>query len=355
MPTLTARLDKVSRGITHPAMRKFFPLVCVVALLALLLPACGGGTGTTSLTLYTDRNSTEIGNLFDAFAKANNIQIKVRTGSTAELTAALMEEGKKSPADLVYLESGGALSLLAKQGVLGQLPADLLAKVDKPFAAPDGSWVGATGRVRTVVYNTDQIDPAKDLPPSILGFTDPKWKGKIGWAPAHGETQGFLTALRAQLGDEATLAFLKGLQANQPKTYSNNIAITQAVATGEVSAGLVNHYYVYRLGQGNPGYKAKNYYFLNGAPGSFVDVSAVGITSTSGQRAAALKFIGYLLSPTAQQYYADNIFEFPLAKGAPQPKDVPSLASLQPPQIDLATLTDTKGTIELMRKAGVLS
>ncbi len=64
--------------------------------------------------------------------------------------------------------------------------------------------------------------------------------------------------------------------------------------------------------------------------------------------------IDYLLSPKSQQYYADNIFEFPLAKGAPQPKDVPTLASLQPPQIDLATLTDTKGTIELMRKAGVL-
>ncbi len=158
-----------------------------------------------------------------------------------------------------------------------------------------------------------------------------------------------------KLGDDSTLAFLKGLQANQPKTYSNNIAITQAVAAGEVSVGFVNHYYVYRLGQGNPNYKAKNYFFLNGAPGSFVDVSAVGITTTSKQPEAALKFVAYLLSSKAQQYYADNIFEFPLAKGAPQPAGVPTLASLQPPQIDLATLTDTKGTIELMRKAGVLS
>jgi len=178
-------------------MRRLFSLLCALGLVAVLLPACGG-SGVTSLTLYTDRNSTEIGNLFDEFAKTNNIQIKVRTGSTAELTAALMEEGKKTPADLVYLESGGALSLLAKQGVLGQLPADELNKVDAKFAAPDRSWVGSMGRVRTVVYNVDQINPDKELPTSILGFTDPTWKGKIGWAPAHGETQGFRTALRSQ-------------------------------------------------------------------------------------------------------------------------------------------------------------
>jgi ABC-type Fe3+ transport system substrate-binding protein len=37
-----------------------------------------------------------------------------------------------------------------------------------------------------------------------MDFTDPKWKGRIGWAPTHGEWQMILLiAIRIEEGEEA--------------------------------------------------------------------------------------------------------------------------------------------------------
>lgn len=323
-------------------------------LLILTISACGG-TADNTVTLYTDRGSQEIGNLFEDYAKANNISVRVRIGSTGELTALLLEEGDKSPADLIYIESGGALGLLAERGMLSKLPSSVLDKVDAKFKAPGGEWVGVTGRIRTVVYNTSRINPDVDLPKDILGFTDTKWKGRIAWAPAHGETQGFITALRITMGEAATEQWLKGIQANSPRVYGNNIAITQGVASGEADVGFVNHYYVHRfIAERGESFRARNYYFKDGAPGSFVDISGAAILASSNDKALAEKLITYLTGPEAQKYYAEKVFEFPVAENEFQPAGVPPLSTLQPPSIDLSKLTDTQGTVQLMRRAGVL-
>lgn len=329
-------------------------LLFVASLLTAVVAISCSSSSDNTVTLYTDRGSLEIGSLFEDYATANNISLKVRSGSTGELTALLLEEGNRTPADLIYIESGGALGHLAEAGLLTELPGDLLSKVDTKFRSPDGKWMGVTGRIRTIVYNTARIDP-KDLPDSILGFTDPKWKGRIGWAPGHGETQGFITALRSTLGDAETELWLRGIQANQPVVYGNNIAITQGVASGAVNVGFVNHYYVHRfIAERGEAFGARNYYFENGAPGSFVDVSGVGLIATSKHKENALKLLTYLAEDEAQRYYAQRVFDFPVASTQFQPAGVPPLATLQPPDINISTLTDTQGTVQLMRRAGVL-
>ena len=68
--------------------------------------------------------------------------------------------------------------------------------MDPRFRSPAGLWIGTSGRARTIIYNTDAIDPETDLPPSILDFTQPEWRGRVGWAPRNGSFQAFVTALR---------------------------------------------------------------------------------------------------------------------------------------------------------------
>ena len=73
----------------------------------------------------------------------------------------------------MFLQDPGSLGALSGAGVLERLPDGLLERVDSRFRSRKGEWVGTSGRARTVVYNTAAIDPAKDLPSSIMDFTDP--------------------------------------------------------------------------------------------------------------------------------------------------------------------------------------
>ena len=59
-----------------------------------------------------------------------------------------------------------------------------------------------SGRVRVLVYNTDDVDPAT-LPDSVLDLTDPAYSGKVAVAPANGSFQDFVSAMRVQQGDDA--------------------------------------------------------------------------------------------------------------------------------------------------------
>jgi len=102
----------------------------------------------------------------------------------------------------------------------------LLNKVDARYRSSDGEWVGITGRVRTVDYNTKLVQPA-DLPNSIFSFTDPKWKGKVA-----GHQQMVISSLRHSLqvsqGEKAK-QWLEGIK-NNPQVYPKNTAIVEALS-----------------------------------------------------------------------------------------------------------------------------
>ena len=94
-----------------------------------------------------------------------------------------------------------------------------------------------------MAYNEDNVSH-DELPPSILDYTDPKWKGRIGWAPTNGSFQAFVTAMRLTEGEEATEEWLRGIVDNGAVAFDSNIAVRDAIASGEVDVGFINHYYV---------------------------------------------------------------------------------------------------------------
>jgi iron(III) transport system substrate-binding protein len=216
-----------------------------------------------------------------------------------------------------------------------------------------------TGRARVVAYNTRKLTE-RDLPDSIFGFTDPKWKGRIGWPPTNGSFQAFVTALRVQEGDQRARQWLEGIKANQPKAYSNNTTALEAVASGEVDVAFINHYYLYtQLVQKGPSYPVRNYYPRAGDAGAMVNVAGVGVLASSKHREAALRLVDYLLSPEAQRYFAgetpEDAYEYPLVKGVPTHPDLQPLASIKTPQIDLGSLSDLDGTLKMLREVGLIS
>ncbi|HYN88166.1 MAG TPA: hypothetical protein VER55_06535, partial [Ardenticatenaceae bacterium] len=64
--------------------------------------------------------------------------------------------------------------------------------------------------------------------------------------------------------------------------------------------------------------------------------------------------VAFLLSPEAQQYFADETFEYPLAEGIEASVELPPLGELEAPEIELTELADLEGTLALLSEVGVL-
>lgn len=308
-----------------------------------------------SLIVYSGRNEKLIGPLVERFRKESGLNVQVRYGDTAELAATILEEGKNSPADIFFAQDAGALGALALEERLRSLPESTLAKVPSRFRSAQGVWVGISGRARVVAYNPDKVKES-DLPASIQGFTDPRWKNRMGWAPTNGSFQSFVTALRKLQGDQATEKWLRGIQANRPRVYSNNSTALRAVAAGEVDVAFVNHYYLFQVQKqsGEP-LKARNYYPKNGDPGALINVAGVGILDTAANSENALQFLDFLLRQESQRYFAESTFEYPLVEGVSAHSYLTPLSEIQTPLLDLGDLADLKGTLALLQKAEVLN
>lgn len=304
------------------------------------------------LTVYSGRSESLVGPLLERFEDDSGIEVNVRYADTAELAALLLEEGARSPADVFFAQDAGALGAVGNAGLFAALDDDVLGLVDARFVDPDGSWIGVSGRARTVAYTT-QEDVV--LPDSILEFTDPSWSGRIGWAPANGSFQAFVTALRVIEGEEAARSWLEGILANDPVAYPSNTAAVEGVAAGEVDVAFVNHYYLLRLiAENGDDYPVAQKFFDDGDPGSLVNIAGVGRLATSDQPEAAEALIRYLLGQEAQTYFTEATYEFPLSGEAVADPRLPELASIEAPDVDLSLLADLPGTVELLREVGAI-
>ena len=338
-------------------------LLAVLLLATLAVVGCGRSGEPSApaedqgrtLTIYSGRSQTLAHPLLESFGEQTGVDIRVKYAGSASTAATLLEEGKNTLADVVFMQDPGSLGILADAGILAAMPQETLDKVDPRFRSPAGFWVGTSGRARTIIYNSDAIDSETDLPPSILDFTAPEWKGRVGWAPRNGSFQAFVTALRLTIGEEAARAWLEGMRDNEAVDYPNNTTIVSATAAGEVDVGLVNHYYLERfLEEHGPGFGARNHFIGNGDPGALVLVAGVGILATSENKDTAEEFAEFLLSAQSQTYFAEQIKEYPVSAGVAPDGDLPPLDSLDPPNVDLGSLSDLEGTLRLLRETGVL-
>jgi iron(III) transport system substrate-binding protein len=243
---------------------------------------------------------------------------------------------------------------VAQAGLFASLPESVLANVPAEYRSPEGLWVGISARARVVVYNTDALTP-EDLPADLWDFTDPRWKDKLGWAPTNGSLHAMVTAMRVAWGEARTREWLEGIQANNPKTFEGNAPVVQAVGAGEIEVGFVNHYYLYRfLQEEGEGFKARNYFLPGGGPGSLVMVAGAGRLARGQNEANAVRFLEFMLSTVAQQYFAGQTYEYPLVEGVNTPRGLAPLAELNRLEIDMAHLADLAGTTQLLRDVGVL-
>ena len=342
----------IRRRIHNPSRRIVSLLLATVLLAG--AAACGGDSDSGAITLYSGRNLSLVGPLIEQFTEDTGIEVEVRDGGSAELAAQILTEGDASPADVFLSQDAGALGAVSKAGLFSVLPDDVLEQVDPAFRAADGTWVGISGRARTILYNPELVESP---PEAIDDLLDPAYNARIGFAPANASFQAFVTGLRVIRGDDAAREWLEAFAAQDPVAYENNIAVRDAVDAGEVSVGLVNHYYLYELIEevGADSVVARNQFIGGGDPGGLINVAGVGILESTELADESLEFVEYLLGPDGQAYFASETFEYPVAIGAEADAALPALDTLDPPRVDLSDLDSLEQTQELLADTGLLT
>jgi iron(III) transport system substrate-binding protein len=330
----------------------------VLLLGAIALAGCGGddeGGASDSLTVYSGREEELVAPLFERFEQETGIDVEVRYADSAELAATIAEEGDNSPAYVFFAQDAGSLGAVGAEGLLSELPAALLDRVDARYRDPEGRWVGTSGRSRVVAYDTD-IFSEDELPDSIWDYAEERWRGKVGLAPTNASFQAMITAMRLAGGEERTRQWLEAVKANEPRFYENNVQTLEGIAAGEVEVGFVNHYYLHALLQEQPDAGVANHYLAPGDPGALVNVAGAGILGSTQRAADARAFVEFLLGPEGQQYVANETDEYPLIEGIEPPGDAPPLSSLHGPDISLGEFgKELEATLELLASTGFTS
>lgn len=338
------------------AVKRPFLMALLASAALLALSACGSSSHAgATLTLYNGQHEQTTAALVAAFEKHTGITVNVRTGDEAELADEIMQEGSSSPADVFYTENTPVLEALREKGLLAPVSPSTLATVPSRYDSAQGDWVGVSARVSVLVYNTSQISSSQ-LPSSILELAEPKWKGKVGFAPSETDFQPLITTIIKFDGLATAERWLKGLQANS-KLYPDNETVVAQVNNGESAVGLINHYYWFRLRAelGAGGMHSALHYYAAGDPGDLIDVSGAAVLRSSSHQADAQKLLAFLVSREGQETIAhSHSYEYPLRPGVAPAPGLRPFAQLEPVPMTPAELGNGHQALALEQKLGLL-
>ena len=351
-------------------------LVGVLLVLALVATACGGDGGTklegvaasiydgkcadddgSSVTVYSGRSENLIKPVLDAFTCESGTSVRVRWASSTDLALLIDTEGDRTDADVFISRSPGPVGFLESKGLLTSMDSSVLDLVAAEHRGANGTWIGFSGRKRVLVHNLDSV-PSSELPGSVFELTDPEWRGRVAIPATNGSFLDWFTVFRDQYGDDVATGWLNDMVANEARYYTNNVAIVEAAARGEIDVGLVNHYYNHRMaadaGAADNQHRAANHYLSDEDIGSLLIITAASMTTNVGDREASQDLIAYLLSPSVQRYFTRNTYEYPLAGGVEPNPALPPLSALSVGSVDFDALGGGfAGSEEIIQRSGI--
>lgn len=271
------------------------------------------------LNLYSSRHYNTDEALYANFTKLTGIKInRIEAGDDA-IIERIRSEGAKSPADVLVTVDVGRLYRAEQLGLLAPTQSKTLADlIPAELRHPDGLWYGFSVRGRPIYYNKANIKPG-DIK-NYEDLADPKFKGKVCTrSGSHPYNLSLMASLINALGPDKAEQWAKGVVANfarEPK--GGDTDQIKAVATGECQIALGNTYYFVRMMKSSKPEdqdvvsKVGVIFPNQDNRGTHVNISGAGVVKTSPRKENAIKFLEYLASPEAQDYFANGNNEYPV-------------------------------------------
>lgn len=271
------------------------------------------------VNVYSYRQPELIQPLMDAFTKETGVDVNVaflKKGMIERLEA----EGERSPADLVFTVDISRLNGVVEAGLAQPVQSDTLeANIPAEYRDPEDQWFGLTSRARIVYASKDRV--AEGEVTTYEDLADPKWKGRICTrSGTHAYTLALVSAYLKHHGAEATKTWLEGVKANLArKPQGNDRAQVKAIWAGECDISIGNTYYMGKMlsdDEQKAWANSVNVVFpVFEGNGTHVNLSGMALTKHAPNKDNAIKLMEFLSSPTAQEIYAAQNFEYPIAPG----------------------------------------
>lgn len=312
-----------------------------MTLRALFL-ACAATPALADVNVYTTRQPELIQPVIDGFTAATGIPVNLAFVEEG-LVERLVAEGDRSPADLVMTVDIANLQQIVDAGVIQPVQSDVLeAAIPAEFRSADDLWFALTSRARVVYASKERV--ADGEVSTYEDLASPRWQGRVCTRPGtHNYNLALLSAVIAHHGEEEARAWAEGLRANLArKPAGGDRDQVRAIWAGECDVSLGNTYYMGEMledpEQREWAESVRIVFPRFEGGGTHINVSGVAMTKSAPHRDEALQLIEYLVSPEAQQVYAEANHEYPVLAGTPLSDLVRSWGPMTPDTLDLTAV-----------------
>ncbi len=311
----------------------------LVALASAFVAGMAAGRAD-EITLYSTREINLIEPVISAFTETSGIEV-IPVFVEDSLVKRLTSEGDASPADVLITIGLDKTTQLSNHGLTQAFASPLLERAAPPnLRGGSSQWIGLSIRPRVVMVRGDS--PLAAI--AYEDLADPKWRGKLCMrSPLHQNNIALIAAFLVHHGEGPTEAWLKGLKNNlvdKPAGKDNDVI--REIAQGTCEIGIANTVALAQLRDGREGddwrgwartVKAVPTMFNGGE--SHVNLTGAAIAKHAPHMAAALKFIEFLVTPTAQGIYAAAELEYPVLASADRDPILEEIGSFSPDAVPI--------------------
>ncbi|MGU9977074.1 MAG: Fe(3+) ABC transporter substrate-binding protein [Candidatus Oxydemutatoraceae bacterium WSBS_2016_MAG_OTU14] len=316
-----------------------------------------------SVNIYSARQENLIRPILDQFTKETSIQVNLVTGKADVLLNRLETEGAKSPVDLFITVDAGRLYLAQSKGLFHCLTTAqakrLQQRIPAEYRDPQNCWFGLSLRSRVILVNKQRVQTHDISTYESLG--NARWKNNICIrSSSNVYNQSLVASLLAVQGVPETSAWLKRFVNNfaRPPQGGDRDQIL-AAANGACDIAVANTYYYALMmnsrnhEQRSAAQKMRVIFPNQNNRGAHINASGAGISKHAPHFDNALRLLEYLSSPSAQKWYSEVNYEYPVVKGVPVADTLKQLGEFKKDTVNLHKVGKlSMEAFKLMQKAG---
>ncbi|ATG41092.1 MULTISPECIES: Fe(3+) ABC transporter substrate-binding protein [Phaeobacter] len=309
---------------------------------ALVAAVATSAAAEGELNLYSSRHYDTDERLYSDFEEATGITINRIEGKADELIARMSAEGANSPADILLTVDTSRLARAKNEGLLQAIDSDTLeARVPGYLQDADNQWFGFSQRARIIFF--DKADVANP-PKTYLDLADPAYKGQVCIrSSTNTYNQTLLASIVTHHGEEAATDWAKGVVANMARApQGGDTDQLRGIVSGECEIAVGNSYYFARsIRKDVKGLSADRdmigwVFPAQDAEGAHMNLSGGGVAVNAPNKDNAVKFLEYLASDQAQQYFSAGNDEYPAVPGVALAPSIAALGHFKPDDVQLS-------------------